>query len=80
MIESEDIIKRRLLTRVLIGADDETAKLVMSMGAEMTLLRLLVAVAKIDPHLSVGLLVLRYGVTPLQAKKARNLANKKMED
>lgn len=76
----ENEIKRKLLTRVMVGADDETCRLVMAMGSEMTLLRLLVAVAKIDPHLSVGLLVLRYGVTPLQAKKARNQANKKMED
>jgi hypothetical protein len=76
----ENAIRIKLLSRVLSGADPETAKLIMSMGSEMTLMRLLVAVSKIDPHLSVGLLVLRYGVTTTQAKKARNEANKKMED
>lgn len=76
----ESTIKIKLLARVLAGADTETARLIMSMGSEMTLMRLLVAVSKIDPHLSVGLLVLRYGVTTNQAKKARNEANKKMTD
>ena len=80
MLENEDTVRRRLLARVLAGADDETARCIMSMGSEMTVLRLLVAVAKLDGHLSMGLLVIKYGVTPAQAKKARNLANRKLKD
>jgi hypothetical protein len=79
MLENEDIVRRRLLARVLAGADDETARCIMSMGSEMTVFRLLVAVARLDSHLSMGLLVIKYGVTQLQAKKARNEANKKAE-
>ena len=79
MLENEDTVRRRLLARVLAGADDETARCIISMGSEMTVLRLLVAVAKLDGHLSMGLLVIKYGVTQLQAKKARNEANKKAD-
>lgn len=80
MMENEDTVKHRLLQRVITGADTETAKVILSLGQEMTVKRLLVAVAKIDVHLSVGLLVIKYGVTANQAKKARNLANRKLED
>jgi hypothetical protein len=80
MIESEDTVKHRLLQRVITGADTETAKVILSLGEEMTVKRLLVAVAKIDVHLSVGLLVIKYGVTRIQAKEARNEANKKIAD
>jgi len=79
-MESEDTVKHRLLSRVLLGADTETAKVILSLGEEMTVKRLLVAVAKIDCHLSAGLLVIKYGVTQTQAKEARNEANKKIAD
>lgn len=78
MIENEDTVKHRLLQRVLTGADTETARVILSLGEEMTVKRLLVAVAKIDFHLSAGLLVIKYGVTQIQAKEARNEANKKI--
>lgn len=73
----ENAIKHKLLTRVLSGADEETAKSIMALGGELTVFRLLVVVAQLDSHLSRGLLVIRFGVTELQAKKARNEANKK---
>lgn len=76
----EDEIRIRLLARVLTGADTETARCIMSLGEEMTLKRLLVAVAKLDPHLSRGLLVIKYGVTDEQARQARKEANKKIQD
>ena len=74
----ENSIRIKLLSRVLSGADPETAKHIMLLGQEMTVFRLLVAVAKIDPHLSRGLLVIKYGVTEEQAKQARREANKKL--
>lgn len=77
MLESEDTVRKKLLARVLTGADGETANAILSLGSEMTTYRLLVAVAKIDSHLSQGLLVIRYGVTATQAKKARCEVNKK---
>lgn len=77
MLESEDVVRARLLARVLTGADGDTARAILSLGEEMTTYRLLVAVAKIDTHLSQGLLVIKYGVSPIQAKKARCEVNKK---
>lgn len=79
-MENEDTVKHRLLARVLLGADTDAAKVIVSLGEEMTVKRLLVAVAKIDAHLSAGLLVIKYGVTQIQAKEARNEANKKLTD
>ena len=71
----ENAIRVKLLARVLAGADGETANTIMCLGKEMTTFRLLVAVARIDTHLSQGMLVIRYGVTSNQAKDAKRIAN-----
>ena len=76
----ENAIKHKLLTRVLSGADEETAKSIMALGGELTVFRLLVVVAQLDSHLSRGLLVIRFGVSDSQAKKARSYANRKLKD
>lgn len=78
--EKENHIRIKLLSRVLSGADPETARHIMMLGEEMTVYRLLVAVAKIDGHLSRGMLVIKYGVTDEQARKARTEANKKIQE
>lgn len=78
MNQNQEEIKKKLLARVLIGADDETSRVILSLGEEMTIYRLLVVVAKIDSHLSRGLLVMKYGVTEEQARQARREANKKI--
>jgi len=75
---TEQQIRIKLLQRVLNGADENTAASIMALGSEMTTFRLLVAVAKIDPHLSRGLLVIRYGVSDEQARKARTKANREL--
>ncbi len=76
----ENAIRIKLLARVLAGADQETAKCIMSLGEEMTTFRLLVAVATIDTHLSQGMLVMKYGVSAEQAREARKKANKKLKN
>lgn len=80
MIENESTIRTRLLKRILSGADEQTALAIVALGDEATVFRLLVVVARLDCHLSRGLLSIRYGVSDAQAKKARNLANKKLKD
>lgn len=69
--------RKKLLARILVGADESTAETILSLWSEMTTYRLLVAVAKIDPHQTQGLLVIKYGVSAAQAKKARIEAKKK---
>jgi len=71
MLDSEKHIRNRLLSRILIGADTQTADAILAMGDEMTISSLLNAVAKIDTHISMGGLVIKYGVTERQAKEAR---------
>jgi len=71
----ENTIRVKLLARVLAGADGKTANTIMCLGEEMTTFRLLVAVARIDTHMSQGMLVMRYGVTINQAKDAKRIAN-----
>ena len=71
MLDSEKLVRNRLLTRILIGADPKTADAILAMGDEMTISSLLNAVAKIDTHVSMGGLVIKYGVTQRQAKEAR---------
>ena len=71
MLDSEKLVRNRLLTRILIGADPKTADAILAMGDEMTISSLLNAVAKIDAHVSMGGLVIKYGVTQRQAKEAR---------
>jgi len=80
VLESDDTVKHRLLERVLKGADEQTAKAIVALGEEMTVYRLLVTVAKLEPQYSQGLLVMKYGVKPNQAKAARKEANKKSTD
>lgn len=77
---TEEQIRIKLLQRILDGADEKTATSILLLGSEMTTFRLLVAVATIDAHLSRGLLVIRYGVTEDQARKARTEANRKLQE
>lgn len=77
---SEEEIRIKLLKRILDGADEKTSTSILLLGGEMTTFRLLVAVATIDAHLSRGLLVIRYGVTEDQARKARTEANRKLQE
>lgn len=77
---SEEEIRIKLLKRILDGADEKTSTSILLLGSEMTTFRLLVAVATIDAHLSRGLLVIRYGVTEDQARKARTEANRKLQE
>jgi hypothetical protein len=76
----ENAIRQKLLARVLAGSDGETANAIMALGDEATVFRLLVVVARLDSNLSRGLLVIKYGVSDSQAKKARSCANRKLKD
>lgn len=77
---TEEQIRIKLLQRILDGSDEKTTTSILLLGSEMTTFKLLVAVATIDAHLSRGLLVIRYGVTEDQARKARTEANRKLQE